>query len=481
MTKFVALYCRLSPRPDGNAEGVATQEKWGRAYAAQHWPDLPARVFPDKLLSAADGGPRPAFEQLREEIRAGNVAHLWAVEQSRLERTEVGWFALAAELDAAGITEVHTNRDGIVRVVDEVAGIKAVIAAGEARRIQRRTKDKLAENAAVGIPPPTRPYGFRRVVVDGVSTYEHDPEEAAVVRDVAEKVLGGWSLTNIARELAKRGVKGGRGGALTSSSIKTMVTTPAVAGLRIHQGQVIGGGNWQPIIDDATWRACCAKLGAARVVNGLNGSYPVPAPGRRTARRHLLTGFAFCGVCGARIVGTLKPITRDGSKAPYYVCGVKYGGRGCVGILAEQAEGHVLDTLMRQLAKPEFLAAIAADEHAERRDQLTAELAEVERRRGVSAGMWGRRELTDDEWRSARDDLAADDTRLRAELAEVPPPLGDFDPAALTDPKVIEAMTLDERRELLSMFVARITINRATPPYNRVKVARRIKIEWRRG
>jgi hypothetical protein len=34
-------------------------------------------------------------------------------------------FEFAADLDAAGLTQVHTNRDGIVRVGDEVAGIKA--------------------------------------------------------------------------------------------------------------------------------------------------------------------------------------------------------------------------------------------------------------------------------------------------------------------------------------------------------------------
>ncbi len=47
---------------------------------------------------------------------AGQVTHLWAVEQSRITRRELQWFELAADLDAAGITEVHTDRDGIVRL-----------------------------------------------------------------------------------------------------------------------------------------------------------------------------------------------------------------------------------------------------------------------------------------------------------------------------------------------------------------------------
>jgi hypothetical protein len=49
------------------------------------------------------------------------------------------------------------NRDGIVRVRDEVAGIKAVLAAGEVRKLKKRIADRLAENAAKGRPPGSKP------------------------------------------------------------------------------------------------------------------------------------------------------------------------------------------------------------------------------------------------------------------------------------------------------------------------------------
>jgi hypothetical protein len=45
-TGYAALYCRLSPRPDGSYEGVEDQEKWGREYAASKWPGEPVEVFP---------------------------------------------------------------------------------------------------------------------------------------------------------------------------------------------------------------------------------------------------------------------------------------------------------------------------------------------------------------------------------------------------------------------------------------------------
>ncbi|WP_307962205.1 hypothetical protein [Salinispora arenicola] len=51
------------------------------------------------------------------------MLHLWAVEQARIERREVPWFQMAALLDSVGIELLHTHRDGVVRVQDEVAGI----------------------------------------------------------------------------------------------------------------------------------------------------------------------------------------------------------------------------------------------------------------------------------------------------------------------------------------------------------------------
>ena len=86
----------------------------------------PSWCTPTTTSAHRTGITGPAMRHCAQAIAAGDVAHLWCVEQSRLERREVGWFVLAAELVAAGITELHTNRDGIVRVGDDIAGIKAV-------------------------------------------------------------------------------------------------------------------------------------------------------------------------------------------------------------------------------------------------------------------------------------------------------------------------------------------------------------------
>jgi DNA invertase Pin-like site-specific DNA recombinase len=463
MTKRVALYCRISEDRSGRREGVEAQERWGRDYAASAWPDMPVEVFSDNDVSAASGDHRPGFEALRAAIRRGEVAHLWVVEQTRLERREVEWFTLAAELDAAGIGELHTNRDGIVQVRDEVAGIKAVLAAGEVRKLRRRVNDRLALLAAEGRPSSANPYGYRHGRdAAGVKTLEVVPEEAAVIRDAAEKALAGWSLSRIAADLTGRGLKGKHGGKITCDTVRSMVTNASVAGLRVYQGRIVGRAVWQPILDEETWHAVRHRLSTPRVVDRLDGTtYAISMAPRTSARRYLLTGgTAECGSCGFPLIGSVKQLTA-GKVRPYYMCHKRTGGQACIGIMGDGLEAYVVAELLDALDRPAFLDALGVDEHADRRDTLTAALRDLDAQRNDLAAMWAARELTAEEWRTARRALAELEQKLRAELAVIPPSVARVDPALIRQGWI--ALNLDERREIIGMFVDRVIVKRAKP------------------
>lgn len=481
---FVALYLRISVDKSGRRESVVSQEKWGRAYAARVWPGVPVRVFSDNDMGAANGGPRPDFSALRAAIAAGSVRHLWTVEQSRLTRGEVEWFELAAELDAAGITELHTDRDGIVRVQDDVAGIKAVMNAGEVRRMKRRQADRLEELAAQGVPAGAHVFGYRHDHrPDGVRTLRQEPREADAIRWAASAVLDGWSLSNIAAELTERGHRGVHGGAMRPTSVRSILTAPTIAGRRIHHGRN-SRGNWESILDGETFDAVGRKLGGTRAVKRAGGgTYPVgPASvGMTTGRRYVLTGgLALCGVCDAPMVGTVKQMRRAGGRRvdlPYLVCHPSRGGRGCTGILLEATEADVADRLFAELESPAFRAALAADDHAERRARLTEALEALEHRREDLAALWAiPGELTMAEWTAARRGLGEQESALLAELADVPPPgVGDrVDGAREAWPE----MTLDEKRTFLRLFVERVTIARAVPGTKAYDPGR-VKVELR--
>lgn len=501
---YVALVCRISEDKTGRVEGVKAQERWGRAYAARTWPGVPVQVFADNDLSASNGEHRPEFERFRECLARGEVAHVWAVEQSRLERREAEWFTLAAEFDAAGITELHTNRDGIIRVRDEVAGIKAVLNAAEVRKLKARVNDRLNENAARGRPSGSRPFGYEHGVdARGEKTLVVVEAEAEIIRESADRFLTGWSLTNIARDLTARGVTGPfqvkvtasgkrytraradldpvltedgtplddggvaitRPGAITMNSVRSWLTSPTVAGRRVHRGVDVGAGNWPAILDAETFAAIRNRLAAPRRVTTVAGDEVTVDPRRKApARRYLLTGTLVCAVCVSPLVGTLKQRRKAGrllATVPYYTCHPKNGGRGCVGVLAEPLEKLVVDTLLAELDRPAFRAAMAADEHAERRQEIAAELDSLERRRNDLAATWADGDLTRDEWTSARARLQDRERGLRLELAGMPAPIGRVDLDGLHE--AWPHMTLDEQREIIGMFIDRVAVDRARP------------------
>jgi site-specific DNA recombinase len=456
----VALYVRLSPRPDGSYEGVDRQEAWGRAYAARVWPGQPVEVFADAGISAANGDHRAGYEALRDAIAAGDVTQLWTVEQSRLERTELGWFGLAAELDAAGIREVHTDRDGIVRVGDDAAGIKAVLAAGEVRRLRRRVNDTLESLAAQGRPHGGHHVAYRHTVDEhGDAALEPIPEIADHVRWAADRVLAGWTLSAVAREMEARGVPTVKGGPWSNKSVKGMLVSPMVAGYRTHKGEVVRRGNWEPVLDEVTWRAVCARLDRTKA----------------KARRYLLSGVAVCGRCDAGLTGRLRQAPNGKSK-PFYYCALSTGGCGRLGILAQPLEDHVTAELLDALDDPRIWAGLAADEHQAHRAQLAAELEAIEQQHIDLAKRWARGDLPAAAWDAARTDLEARTKSGTAELAAIPAPVAVPDLAILRTSW--DGMTLEEQRELIGLFIDRVVITPATPGAQHFDPAR-ATIGWR--
>ena len=461
----VALYLRISVDRQGRAEGVAVQERQGREYAARVWPGVPVLVFSDNDLSAAkDDVVRPEYERLRQAIRDGQVEHVWTVEQSRIERLEVRWFEFAADMDAAGIADLHTSRDGIIVVRDEIAGFKAVFSAAEVRKLRRRVNDRMADNAAEGVAPGSKPWGYRHgVTPTGAKTYVIIPEQADAIRWAAAKVLAGWSLTHIETALRGRGLTGAHGGKLTPGGIRRSLTSPTIANLRVHRGEIVGPGNWPPILDEATWQAVRAKFAAPRTVALTGGgTYPVNPARASTGRRYVVTGgLAQCGVCGARLSGSLKQLG-NGTSKPYLLCHPTNGGRACVGMMLPEVEEYVTNSLFAELDKPEFLDAIADDTHAGRREEIITGLAGVEGKRQELARQWAQPGgLSNTEWQAARAALAATERELRAELAAKPPPPARVDIARARS--AWPSMSLDERREFTRLFIGRVIINRAQP------------------
>lgn len=459
----VAIYTRISRDAEGRSEGVTAQEKACRRYARQAWPERPVSVFTDNDLSAADPDTRrPGYEQLLTAIRRGQVSALVAVEQSRLTRQPAEWEALTLALSKAGIDEVHTTRKGIVSTRTRLVGrILAAVDAEEVERLRARVNDSLDALAARGRPSGGRSYGYEHAGERHARQLVVIPEEADVARWAAERVLAGWSLTSIAGDLDARQAPTARGGRWTSQTVRSILRSPTIAGLRVHRGEVVGEGDWEAILDRDTWEAVRAKLTGPTVVRSSDGQLRRVSRRRCTPRRYLLTGgIAVCGRCGTPLVAQQRRGRTPGSQ-PAYLCHPSNGGCSGIGILAEPLEAHVTKLVLEALASPNLRAALADDTRRAERDRLAGELAAVEARRAELARRWARGELQLAEWEAAREVLEVDGVRAADALAGLPTA------AVLADPLAVlhgwGAMTLGERRQVIASLVTSVAVGPARP------------------
>src|SRR5262249_47577408 len=97
------------------------------------------------------------------------------------------------------------------------------------------------------VPDPSGPEGIRTV-------RRLHPDEAAAVKWACEYLIEGGSTSEIEREWTRRGVTPTRSGARWGrSSVLTILRNPTIAGLRAHNGEVVGQAQWPPIISEDVW------------------------------------------------------------------------------------------------------------------------------------------------------------------------------------------------------------------------------------
>jgi site-specific DNA recombinase len=152
-------------------------------------------------------------------------------------------------------------------------------------------------------------------------------------------VLDGEAPYAIARDFNTRGIPAPRGGSWDLTRVKRIVTSPTVAGQRVHRGQAIGPGDWPAILDHTIWTGCQAKL---------------TGPARRTSHddphiKYLLTGIATCGICSTG----LKTVKNRGTRT--YSCPTCFK----VGIKVDTLDDYLTRLAVKRLQRTDVINRMA--------------------------------------------------------------------------------------------------------------------------
>ena len=165
----IAIYARISSDPDGTALGVDRQVvDCHRDAESQGW--LVGQEYVDNDVSAFSKKPRPAFEQMLEDLATGLRDGVVCYHIDRLTRRnkDLDRFLEAVDLGrvkkvrfVTGSTDLGSG-DGLL-----VARIMAAVAESESATKSRRIRRKNQEKAAQGLPHASPNRAFRLRVRSG--------------------------------------------------------------------------------------------------------------------------------------------------------------------------------------------------------------------------------------------------------------------------------------------------------------------------
>lgn len=428
MPKTGVVYCRISKDDRGDALGVARQERLCRELAERKGITVIDVLVDNDLSAYSKTTRRPAFTALLDKLHAGTVDALLVYHVDRLYRRTADLERIVEILEHAD-AKVLTVAAGDIDLASAsgrmIARILGVVAQGEVERLSERTKAKLAELAAQGAAPGGRPpFGYRRTP----GSYEIDPAEERVLRLMADRVLSGVALRQVAREMKALGHPPRHAETWHQTHVRNVLINPAVAGLRVHQRKVAGEGNWEPIFDRATWDTLRVTL---------------TWPGRKRPQggrpEYLLTGFAFTP-SGEALGG------KDGRYATRR-SGVEAKGPG-VSVNAAALDEWVETKVYERLA----VSSIVADDDIGDDDDVAAVEAEL----AAVADLHGKGVISMAEWLAARSPLTArlEDARRRGAVGRI---VGEVPVADLW-----ADYTVGEKRETLALVVDRVVVGTAT-------------------
>ena len=454
---------RISDDREGEEKGVKRQLEDCKALAAKRkWPD-PA-VYNDNDKSAWKRTVvRADFRRLLSDIADGTVDALIVYDSDRFYRQPRELEEFIDVCEGAGLTELaQVTGDVDLGSTDGrlTLRIKAAVAVKESDDKSRRIKRKALELAHDGkiSGGGTRPFGFEadRKTIRAA--------EAAVVIELADRVLAGESARSLCFELNERGTKTSTGGEWAPQVLTRMLKSARISGRREHRGEVVADAEWPAII-------------GAEQSDRLRSALSDPARRKNErVRSYLLAGMLLCGRCGEPL--TSRPRS---DRRRRYVCARRPGVDSCgkIAVLSDDLEELIVETVLHRLEGPALSRALAAqdghreDVHQEAVDDAAAHLEEL-------TGLYADKRISATEWMAAKAPIEERLHRAKLDLARCngTSAVADFvgHGSALRDSW--GGLPLSRQRAILGAVLEHVTIGPAVRGRNRFD-PERVSPRWR--
>lgn len=360
----VLVYLRISEDRTGEEAGVDRQRDDCLALCGRLGLDVAeGDVFMDNDISAYLNKKRPGFEEMLERVKTGpSRVIVWHVDRLYRRPREledlidlVESHPIRIEAVMGGVFDLNTHEGRLM--ARQLVAIASYESGHKADRIRRANRAKAERGDWHG--PPRFGYGIGGVLI---------PEQAAVVREMADRFLAGQSLRAITKWLNEdSGAPSPRAGSGTlgvwhATTVKSILCSARISGQRAYDPGVRPGEADPPegreILGPGTWKAIITPEETARI------RAVFANPDRRVGATsiNLLSAIATCGRCGAGLVAGRHRDGKGGAgpgKQFYYRCMAvpAYPERGGLTVSGVALDELVRDAVIARLAATELPAA----------------------------------------------------------------------------------------------------------------------------
>jgi site-specific DNA recombinase len=381
----VAVYCRISDDREGERLGVERQREDCLARAQREGWEV-VNVFTDNDVGASTRSrkPRPAYRQVIQAAENGEVDVILSYSNSRLTRRPLELEHLINLHNSTGVLlRTIVSGDADLSTADGRAVARTIAAwdAAEAERIGERVARAARQRREQGLRHGGfPPYGYINAPEGQLAIH---PDRAAIVREAAERILGGESLYGVWTDLNRRGIltapspRAPQGARWAAQTLKRVLTAPATIGcVQSDTGELREVA--EPVLDRKSWERLREVLYDDRRFDQTR------KPDWSNRRKYALSGLLTCSLCGHWLSGSTRgPSQRkSGGTRPRvqtFACQPANGGCGRLRIDYAPVEEWVLGQVFARLDVPSLRDALSAGASQVDDDELRQQIQEDER------------------------------------------------------------------------------------------------------
>jgi DNA invertase Pin-like site-specific DNA recombinase len=378
------IYARYSPGGSQTYQSIEGQLTVCRKFAADN--DLSiAAIYEDEHLTGRNDQ-RPKFQKmLKDSVRCKwDIVLVYALDRFGRNSIEIainkyhlqkqGKTVISATQRTSTNVDGSKNLDGIL-LENMYIGLAEYYSEELSQKVTRGLRESYAKGNFTGGHVL---FGYK-VVIDERTLGEKkerkllalDEDKAPIMRFIFEEYAKGTSKDAIVQELTRRGYKNTKGKPLKLSSFQYNLTNKKYIGEFEHEG-VVYTDIYPPLIDKATFERAQKRLARRR-----------HAPAALKARQeYILQGKAFCGHCGARLVG-VGGTGKLGTMYYYYACGKRCKEKTCDkrAEKKEELEQLIVELVLEYVLDPARANVVAERIVAMYKEEFnTGNVVELERR-----------------------------------------------------------------------------------------------------